>query len=341
MPITYITTEGGARLTTEGGSLLTTEAGVISVKPKVCYETDASDTWVSVGTHGPNLTGGVLNAAPIGAGLEPDDTAYALTAPGISLTGAVSLGFWRTIGVDAETAGDTLSDFTLDDGTKSIAIRLGENGDGTLRIIEGQSSEAPYVDVPFATGNKHIAAVISGGNIQFYFNGAAVGSPQTITVAATGGSVTAAGQPTLYTGKLYQPFAHDAAYSAADIAYIYNAGSGRAYADMEVAATVPDAPVLTLDSVGNGQITLSWTTPADGGSEITEYIVYLDSVQFQDGAESPLLIDNLPNGVLSGPWTVKAVNTIGASAASNAVSGTPVGAGTGNLFRRRVLRIGG
>ena len=39
------------------------------------------------------------------------------------------------------------------------------------------------------------------------------------------------------------------------------------------AATVPDAPMANATATSDTEITVTWTAPADGGSDITGYMV--------------------------------------------------------------------
>jgi hypothetical protein len=87
--------------------------------------------------------------------------------------------------------------------------------------------------------------------------------------------------------------------------------------------TAPGPPTGVTAAAGNGQATVSFTAPAsDGGSPITEYTVTSSGGQTVKGADSPLTVDGLTNGV-SYTFTVTAKNAIGTSqpsGPSNAVT---------------------
>lgn len=94
----------------------------------------------------------------------------------------------------------------------------------------------------------------------------------------------------------------------------------------EVSATPASVPAVINDlvaTVGNGEITFSWTPPYNGGSVITSYAIYLDSVLVDDDATNPYVVTGLTNDVISGLWTVTATNAVGESQSSNGVYGTP------------------
>lgn len=106
--------------------------------------------------------------------------------------------------------------------------------------------------------------------------------------------------------------------------------------DTPTPATVPGVPTNVTAIAGNGQATVRFTAPAsDGGSSITGYEVTAEpGGVVVTGTASPIVVTGLTNGT-SYTFTVKAVNTIGASAASvvsNAVdpysSSTSGGTGT-------------
>ena len=108
-----------------------------------------------------------------------------------------------------------------------------------------------------------------------------------------------------------------------------------------VPATVPGAPTNVSATAGNAQVQLSWTAPSsDGGSAITGYDVYQGT---SSGGEGTTPINSAPitgttymaTGLSNGTtyyFTVKAINAIGHSPASNEASATPAtvpGAPTG------------
>jgi hypothetical protein len=101
------------------------------------------------------------------------------------------------------------------------------------------------------------------------------------------------------------------------------------------APTVPGAPTGVTATAGNGQATVSWTAPGNGGSPITSYTVtpFVGST-----AQTPIFVMGSPpatsttlSGLVNGTtytFTVSATNAIGpgpASAPSPAVTPTAVG----------------
>ncbi len=83
----------------------------------------------------------------------------------------------------------------------------------------------------------------------------------------------------------------------------------------------PAVPTGVAAVAGNGNATISFTVPADdGGSAITSYVVTSSPGNITTtGTASPIIVNGLTNGT-SYTFTVKAVNSVGTSAASGASS---------------------
>jgi Fibronectin type III domain len=96
-------------------------------------------------------------------------------------------------------------------------------------------------------------------------------------------------------------------------------------------ATKPDAPVLSA-TAGTTDVSLTWTTPNDGGSPIQGYNIYRGT---SSGGESALVTNVQSNSysdttVTAGTtyyYEVTAVNGVGEGPASNEVSAMPTGSG--------------
>ncbi|CAH1205509.1 hypothetical protein PAECIP111893_02362 [Paenibacillus plantiphilus] len=95
---------------------------------------------------------------------------------------------------------------------------------------------------------------------------------------------------------------------------------GDSTASNEVSATprtVPSAPTGVTAVAGNGQATVSFTAPANGGSDITYYkVTAMPGTITVTGTESPITVTGLSNGVTY-TFTVEAVNSAGSSVASD------------------------
>ena len=91
-------------------------------------------------------------------------------------------------------------------------------------------------------------------------------------------------------------------------------------------ASTPSAPTITSIASGDSSLTVSFTAAADGGSPITNYKYSIDGTNYialnPATTTSPFTISGLTNGTTYSV-TIKAVNAIGESSASNIVAGTP------------------
>lgn len=94
-----------------------------------------------------------------------------------------------------------------------------------------------------------------------------------------------------------------------------------------VSAVAPSAPVINSISAGDGQLSINFTAASNGGSAITNYKYSIDGSTYTAFSPSvtttPLVITGLTNST-SYPVTIKAVNAINDSSASNSISATPV-----------------
>lgn len=104
--------------------------------------------------------------------------------------------------------------------------------------------------------------------------------------------------------------------------------------DYRTAAAVPDAPTINSITPGDGTLSINFTAPnRDGGATITNYSYSIDGVNYTPfspaGTSSPVVISNLTGGT-SYTVTIKAINSVGSSVASNSVSGTPTGGSSGS-----------
>lgn len=92
-------------------------------------------------------------------------------------------------------------------------------------------------------------------------------------------------------------------------------------------SSAPGSPTGITIATGNGTLTVSFTAPGSSGSSaIIDYTASCTgggATRTATGTSSPLTVTNLSNGT-SYSCSVTARNAVGSSAASNAVTGTPV-----------------
>ena len=91
--------------------------------------------------------------------------------------------------------------------------------------------------------------------------------------------------------------------------------------------SIPDAPTISSVNAADASLTVSFTAGPDGGSPITNYKYSIDGINYvalnPARTTSPFTISGLTNGTTYSV-TIKAVNTIGESPSSNAVTGRPM-----------------
>jgi titin len=87
--------------------------------------------------------------------------------------------------------------------------------------------------------------------------------------------------------------------------------------------TVPNTPTGLTASPGEGQVSLSWTTPdSDGGAAIDFYIVYQDGSDVQHPTMTSAIITGLTNGQTY-DLSIAAHNQIGTGLKTSSISATP------------------
>ena len=105
------------------------------------------------------------------------------------------------------------------------------------------------------------------------------------------------------------------------------AGSATTSVTFAITAVAPSAPVINSITAGDGQLSVNFTAASNGGSAITNYKYSINGstyIAFSPAVTtSPLVITGLTNST-SYPVTIKAVNAINDSSASNSILATPV-----------------
>jgi len=126
-----------------------------------------------------------------------------------------------------------------------------------------------------------------------------------VSVAAVSTSGTA------YTGRA------NGIFSTNDQAKLKQAGN------WPIAIAAPNAPTIGTATVGNSQVTISFTAPNTlNGSTITGYTVTSSGGQTATGSSSPIIVTGLNNGGFTYTFTVVANSNCGNSIASSTVSAT-------------------
>lgn len=154
-----------------------------------------------------------------------------------------------------------------------------------------------------------------------------VSSRSTVTgyqVSIDGGTPVSLGRTLrTYTFSGVAPGSHTATVTAVSPAGSSTASAASNSVTVVAAPTAPDAPTAPTASVTGDSVTVTWSTPSNGGSAITGYKVALDG-----GTPVPVgaVLSHTFTGVAIGAHTatVVAVNVIGSSTASPASNSVTV-----------------
>jgi len=202
---------------------------------------------------------------------------------------------------------------------------------GTCTINADQAGNSVYGAATTVSQNFVVNAVVPGaptigsataGNdqamVSFTAPSTTGGSAITgYTVTSSPGGLTATGtaSPLRVTG-----LTNGTAYTFTVTAN-NSVGTGAASAasnSVTPAATVPDAPTISMAKAGNGIASIVFSAPYHGGSAITGYTVTSNPEGITGtGTASPVVVNGLKNGVAY-TFTVTATNNIGTSSASSA-----------------------
>jgi hypothetical protein len=263
------------------------------------YESDTQDTKT---IHLTNTGTGNLNNLSVAlSGSHADD--FVLTQPAEALpSGAPATSF-------TVKAKDGLAAGTY---TATVTITADHMEDVTFTVTQA-------VNLPDAPANPQSLTAL-GGNREVTLNWNTVTEATYYNVYMSGvtGQFNSEASATV-TGLTYTipGLANGTAYY-----FIVKAGNpgGLSAASNEVEvtpATVPGAPGTITATAGNGQVTLTFTAPADdGGSPITEYEVTDSTGTITvTGAASPITVTGLENDKAY-TFTVTAMNSMGKSEAS-------------------------
>ncbi|MDE1862851.1 MAG: fibronectin type III domain-containing protein, partial [Thaumarchaeota archaeon] len=264
----------------------------------------------------PSIYGGQLLRSPTCAQQWNANVPSKIT--GASSTTTVSSPGTVTCGWTANNGGDQWDDVAIEvraSGTPSISESAPSAPTG-LTANPGNATVSLSWSAPSSDGGS----AITGYNI---YRGTASGGETKYSSVSS--SQTAYNDTSVTNGIKYY-------YEVTAVNAVgESARSGEASATPQTGATAPSAPTSLTGTPGNGTVSLSWTAPSsNGGSAITGYNVYRGtasggegSTPVKTGITSTSYTDTgLTNGVTY-YYTVKAVNSVGTSPASNEVGATP------------------
>ena len=258
-----------------------------------------------------------------------------------------------SIAVNPSSLGGATTSYTATSNPDSISVTsstspivvagLSSNTSYTFNVVANSSSGAslptasPATTVTSVPQAPTITSVIDNGSGAAFNNGSA---KIAFTPGNSGGksvtSFTVTSNPDNITSSGSSPITVSGLRSAVGYTYTITATNPNGTSAASIASssvtstTVPDAPIIGTASVTNSTtVSLSFTTPANGGLPITGYTVAsTPSIALTvSGSSSPLTVTGnfLPSVFYT--FTVTAVNANGASvtsAASNSIAPIPI-----------------
>ena len=213
------------------------------------------------------------------------------------------------------TATSGIGTSSASSASSSVAINAAPSVPRNVVATAGNGSVAVTWDAPSDTRGS----ALTGYTATAYTSGNNLAGTCTSTVIAEACTVTGLTNGTAYTFKV-----------------VATNGIGTSLestaSNSAIPSTVPNAPTAVSAAVGDAEVTISFTAPANnGGSSVTRYTVTASNGATITGSTSPLTISGLTNGTAY-TFTVKATNLNGDSVESSATSpATPIASSSPTL----------
>ncbi|WP_219835403.1 S-layer homology domain-containing protein [Paenibacillus sp. R14(2021)] len=211
------------------------------------------------------------------------------------------------------------TDLTLEDLWTGDTSTVNGSLEITLQAAESKLLKLSAVKTPTSITGQPVGATVNEGS-DASFNVAAEGTDLTYQWQVdTGTGFTAVTDNAVYSGSATAVL-HVTHASGSMNGYAYRVvvkGDVISNAAVLTVHTAPSAPTNLVATAGNGQATLTFTAPSNnGGSAITGYKVTSTPGNITvQGTASPITVTGLTNGTAY-TFTVKAINSVGSSAAS-------------------------
>ncbi|CAB4636686.1 unannotated protein [freshwater metagenome] len=244
---------------------------------------------------------------------------------------------WTTHGSDFDTSSLTRTISSLTNGTHYIFQVAALTGDLNSSPTLGTWSSSSLVTIPGAPSAPTVGTLVAGnGKLTVPFtaptgNG---GFPITDYEYSTNDGSTWTSSGSVTSPIVISGLTNGTSYTVRLRAKSSSSGVQSSSASGTPQATAPAAPAVASIETLDAELKVSFTLPSDnGGSSITNYKYSTDGVNYRalspSQTTSPISITklsldgttSLTNGT-SYPITLKAVNSIGDSAASNSISAT-------------------
>jgi hypothetical protein len=244
---------------------------------------------------------------------------------------------WTTHGSDFDTSTLTRTISSLTNGTQYIFQVAALTGDLNSSPTLGTWSSSSLVTIPGGPSAPTVGTLVAGNGkltVPFTAPSGNGGTPITDYEYSTndGSTWTSAGSVT--SPIVISGLTNGTSYTVRLRAKSTSSGVQSSSASGTPQATAPSAPALASIETLDTELKVTFTPPSDtGGSSITNYKYSTDGVNYRalspSQTSSPISITklsldgttSLTNGTTY-PITLKAVNSIGDSAASNSISAT-------------------
>jgi hypothetical protein len=248
--------------------------------------------------------------------------------------------------IDGSRAGDDSGEAVdiSDDGNRVVigspSFDDNRNDVGHVRIFDWNAGSATWTQVG-STINGEAANDLSGSSVRLAGNGhrVAIGGPQSDGNGSNSGHVRIFQLIGSTWTQVGSDIDGEAASDRSGRATALSADGTRTIVGAEANSSsagharvfgfLPAAPSITRITDGDGSLTVAFAAGADSGIGVTNYKYSTDGTTYTPlnpaSTTSPFTITGLTNGTTYSV-TIKAVNAVGDSAASTAVSGTPVNA---------------
>jgi LPXTG-motif cell wall-anchored protein len=270
--------------------------------------TTPANTWYSVTWGGP--VGAQLFVAVGGAGT-------VMTSPdGINWTSQTSAAnnLWRSVTWGGPTGQEKY--VAVSDTGSNNRVMTSPNGTTWTSQTSAANNEWHSVTWGGPTGQEKYVAVSRSGT-----GNRVMTSPDGITWTSQTSAVENSWRSVTWGGPTGQE------------KFVAVAASGSGNRVMTSPASAPGAPTISSVTAGDGTLAVAFTAGSAGSSPTTNYKYSTDGVTYTAlspaSTTSPFTITGLTNGTAYSV-TIKAVNTVGDSTASNAVSGTPAASSSGS-----------
>ena len=248
-----------------------------------------------------------------------------ITGPTVELTLTTALTDSTTsltVALDADAVEDAVGNGILAVSATTVRNQLNAAPSAPTNLMaEPAPDETPQlaVDLSWTAPNSDGGSAITSHQYRYNRNSGSFGSWTTIANSAAGGA-----NATSFTVKGLSAVNNALTTFEFEVRAINDNGNGAESDPATATIDVPDNIALSMATVGNRQVTLTWSTPNNNGSAILRYQYWVydnvtetfvvpenTTIPNSDADTTSFTITGLTNGVTY-TVVIKAVNTVGA-----------------------------